>query len=217
MTASEEEKRLMVVLIATNKILTPLLRDFVPKRIEKLRIFLDNHLQKISPPCDLQTLTYSICQTDPLLKGLAFQNINNNHKIKTSEKGKDEYDCSIKSLVDLAKLYLPSYKAKYVAFGDSMDLSAALNLLGNNKYPTKAFVSENHSPNIKSLVNKFRTKVRNPAAHFIEKPWTEDFMNQCFEKIEALVKALVPADQEKETLDQLHLWKTKGTVLFVLI
>lgn len=203
-----------MVLIATNKILTPLLRDFVPKGIEKLRIFLDNHLQNISTPCDLQTLTYSICHTDLLLKGLAFQNINNNHK----KKGKEiQYDYSIKSLVDLAKLYLPSSKAKYVAFGDSMDLSAALNLLGNNKYPTKVFVSENPSLNIKSLVNEFRIKVRNPAAHFIEKPWTEPFMNQCFEKIEALVKALVPADQEKETLDQLHLWKTKGTVLSVLI
>ena len=43
MTASEEEKRLIVVLIATNKILTPLLRDLVPKGIEKLRSFLNNY------------------------------------------------------------------------------------------------------------------------------------------------------------------------------
>ena len=220
MRVSEKEKRLIVVLIATNKILTPLLRDLVPKGIEKLRSFLNNYLQHISTPCDLQKLTYSICHKDPLLKGLAFQNINNNHEIKTRKKGKGKkkrYDYSIKSLVDLAKLYLPSSNAKYVAFGDSMDLSAALNLLGNNKYPTQVFVSSNPSLDIKSLANEFRITVRNPGAHFIKKPWTEHFMNQCFEKLEALVKALVPADQEKETLDQLHLWKTKGTVLSVLI
>ena len=224
MRVSEEEKRWIVVLIATNKILTPLLRDLVPKEIEKLRSFLNNYLQNISTPCNLQTLTYSICHTDPLLKGLAFQNINNNHEIKTRKKGKGKkkrketkYDYSIKSLVDLAKLYLPSSNAKYVVFGDSMDLSAALNLLGNNKYPTQVFVSSNPSLNIKPLVDEFRITVRNPGAHFIEKPWTEHFMNQCFEKLEGLVKALVPANQEKETLDQLHLWKTKGTVLSVLI
>ena len=220
MRVSEKEKRLIVVLIATNKILTPLLRDLVPKGIEKLRSFLNNYLQNISTPCDLQKLTYSICHKDPLLKGLAFQNINNNHEIKTRKKGKGKkkrYDYSIKSLVDLAKLYLPSSNAKYVAFGDSMDLSAALNLLGNNKYPTQVFVSSNPSLDIKSLANEFRITVRNPGAHFIKKSWTEHFMNQCFEKLEALVKALVPADQEKETLDQLHLWKTKGTVLSVLI
>ena len=224
MRVSEEEKRLIVVLIATNKILTPLLRDLVPKGIEKLRSFLNDHLQSISTPCDLQTLTDSICDTDLHFKDMAFQNINNNHEIKTRKKGKGktkqkeiQYDYSIKSLVDLAKLYLPSSNAKYMAFGDSMDLSAALNLLGNNKYPTQVFVSSNPSLDIKSLANEFRITVRNPGAHFIEKSWTEHFMNQCFEKLEALVKALVPADQEKETLDQLHLWKTKGTVLSVLI
>ena len=43
MRVSEKEKRLIVVLIATNKILTPLLRDLVPKGIEKLRSFLNNY------------------------------------------------------------------------------------------------------------------------------------------------------------------------------
>ena len=224
MRVSEEEKRLIVVLIATNKFLTPLLRDLVPKEIEKLRSFLNDHLKSISKSYNLEKLTYSIYHEDRHFKSMAFQNINKNHEIKTRKKGKGKkkakemkYDYSIKSLVDLAKLYLPSSNAKYMAFGDSMDLSAALNLLGNNKYPTQVFVSSNPSLDIKSLANEFRITVRNPGAHFIEKSWTEHFMNQCFEKLEALVKALVPADQEKETLDQLHLWKTKGTVLSVLI
>lgn len=63
-----------------------------------------------------------------------------------------------------------------------------------------------------------RNTVRNPGAHYNESIWTEHFMNQCFEKLEALVEALVlPADQEKDALDQLHLWKTNGTVLSILI
>ena len=221
MTASEEEKRLIVVLIATNKILTPLLRDRVPKEIKKLWSFLTDHVKSISKSYELEKLTYSIYCRGRHFKSMAFQNINKNHEIKTRKKGKGKkkrYDYSIKSLVDLAKLYLPSSNAKYMEFGDSMDLSAALNLLGYNKYPTPVFVSSNPSlGDMKSLANEFRITVRNPGAHFIEKSWTEHFMNQCFEKLEALVKALVPADQEKETLDQLHLWKTKGTVLSVLI
>ena len=216
MRVSENDKRWLVVLVATEKIVTPLLRDFVAKGIEKLSVFLNNYLQNISKSCNLQTLTYEICSSDHNFKGLQFRNINNNNN-DDEKKTKVDYNYSINSLVDLAKLYLPGFLAKFAAFDNSMDLSAALCLMGYDSYPTQVFVSSNPSLDIKFLADDVKDVVRNPGAHYTEGTWTEDFMNKCFEKLEALVKALVPADQEKETLDQLHLWKTKGTVLSVLI
>ena len=210
-----------MVLVATDKIVTPLLRDFVAKEIEKLSVFLENDLQNNSKSCNLQTLTYKICRSDPNFKGLQFRNINNNSNNNNDDekkKKKDDYNYSINSLVDLAKLYLPGFLAKFAAFDNSMDLSAALHLMGYESYPTQVFVSSNPSLNIKSLANDVKDVVRNPGAHYIEGTWTEGFMNQCFEKLEALVRALVlPDDQEKNTLDQLHQWKTNGTVLSVFI
>lgn len=219
MSVSENDKRWLVVLVASDKIVAPFLRDFVPKGIGNLNVFLNDHLQSISTPCSLQTLTSSIChpsspaRPDPYLRDLKFQNINNNEG-----RSRKNYDYSVNSLVDLAKLYLPGYLAKFAAFDNSMDMSAALRLLGHNNYPTQVFVSSNPFLDIKSLADDVRNTVRNPGAHYNESIWTEHFMNQCFEKLEALVEALVlPADQEKDALDQLHLWKTNGTVLSILI
>ena len=213
MKISENDKRWIAVLVASNKIVAPLLRDFVSKGIGKLYDFLNDHLQNISTPCSLETLTYAIRHSDPFFRGMTFKNINNNEK-----KSKKDYNYSINSPVDLAKLYLPDHLAKFAGFDHSMDLSAALNLLGYNDYPTQVFVSSNPSLDIKSLANDFKKEVRNPQAHYDEEKWTEYFTNQRFEKLEALVHALVlPADEEGNALDKVHEWKTNGKVLSVLI
>ena len=219
MSVSENDKRWLVVLVATDKIVAPVLRDLVAKGIGKLNGFLNDHLQNISTPCSLQTLTYSIChpsapaRPDPHLGQLKFQNINSNVGLS-----RRDYNYSVNSLVDLAKLYLPGHLTNFAAFDNSMDMSAILRLLGQKNYPTQVFVPSNPFLDIKSLADDVRNAVRNPGAHYNENIWTEHFKNQCFEKLEALVKALVlPADQKKDALDQLHQWKTNGTVLSVLI
>ena len=212
MTISENDKRWLVTLVAPNQIVAPVLRDFVKTGMDKLYTFLDNHL-----PSSLQTLTYPIChpaspaRPDPLLNGLKFKNINNNSDLHGSSKV--NYDYKINSSVDLAKLYLPDYLAKFSAFDSSMDMSAALRLLGYNNYPTQIFVSSNPFVDVKSLADDVRNNVRNPTAHYDDSTWTENIFNQCFDKLEALVKGLVlPAAKEKETLDNLSEWKTKGRV-----
>lgn len=104
MSVSENDKRWLVVLVASDKIVAPFLRDFVPKGIGNLNVFLNDHLQSISTPCSLQTLTSSIChpsspaRPDPYLRDLKFQNINNNEG-----RSRKNYDYSVNSLVDLAK------------------------------------------------------------------------------------------------------------------
>ena len=217
MTISENDKRWLVTLVAPNKIVAPVLRDFVKTGMDKLYTFLDNRLPTITTPCSLQTLTYPIChpaspaRPDPFLKGLKFKNINNNSDLHGDNKV--NYDYKVNSSVDLGKLYLPDYLAKFSAFDSSMDMSAALRLLGYNNYPTQIFVSSNPLVDVKSLADDVRNNVRNPAAHYDNSIWTENFFNQCFDKLEALVKGLaLPAAKEKETLDNLSEWKTKGRV-----
>ncbi|XP_022808580.1 uncharacterized protein LOC111345557 isoform X1 [Stylophora pistillata] len=212
MSISENDKRWMVVLIAADKIVAPLLRDFGEKEFVKLYHFLDDHLLNISPPCNLNTLTYSICHPPPPhLEGLKFKNINNN-----DGKTKPTYNYAVNSPVDLAKLYLPAYLAKFAAFDNSMDMSAVLRLLGYDKYPTQVFVSSNPFLDLKLLADDVKNNVRNLGAHYDESIWTELFIHQCFEKLVALVEALVlPADQEKRTLDQLHQWETNGWELII--
>ena len=214
MNLSENDKIWLVVLVASNKIVTPLLRKLVSKGIDKLRVFLNDRLQNISTLCNIQTLTYSIYLEDPYLKGLHFGNINDNDKVK---KEKD-YNYSINSLVDLAKLHLPHYLAKFAAFDKSLEMTAVLRLLGYERYPFKVFESPNPSLDITSLANDVRELVRNPSSHYIEDNCTEHFLNMSFEKLMALVKAVVlPEDQVNDVLDQLHRWQKNGTVSSVLI
>lgn len=213
MNLSENDKIWLVVLVASNKTVTPLLRKLVPKGIKKLRDFLNDRLQNISTPCNIQTLTYSIYREDTYLKRLQFENINDN-KVKK----KEDYDYSINSLVDLAKLHLPNYLAKFAAFDESLEMAAVLRLLGYEHYPFKVFESPNPSLDITSLANDVRESVRNPLSHYIEGNFTEDFLNKSFENLMALVKAVVlPEDQVNDVLDELHKWQKNGTVSSVLI
>ena len=211
MNVSENDKIWFVVLIASNKIVTPLLRKLVPKGMKKLRDFLNDRL-----PCNIKELTYmsykSICSEDPYLKRLQFRNINDNDNDNVEMK---DYDYSINSLVDLAKLHLPHYLAKFDAFDKSLEMAAVLRLLGY-EFPLKVFESSNPSPDITSLANDVRESVRNPVSHYIEVNFTEDFLNNSFEKLMALVKAVV-LPEVNDVLDQLHKWQKNGTVSSVLI
>ena len=214
MKVSENDKIWFVVLVASNKIVTPLLRELVSKGIARLNDFLNDHLQNVSTPCNLQTLKYSIYRKDRYLKGLRFENINNNDEKKREE----DYHYSINSLVDLAKLHLPNYLAKFAAFDKSLEMTAVLRLLGYKLYPFKVFESPNPLLDIKSLANDVRELVRNPVSHYNEDNFTEHFLNKSFEKLMALVKAVVlPEDQVNDVLDQLHEWQKNGTVSSVLI
>ena len=119
---------------------------------------------------------------------------------------------TVNSSVDLAKLYLPDYLAVFSAFDKSMDLSAALRLLGCRKYPIQIFVSSDPLRDIQPLADDVRENVRNRGSHFKESDWTQIFFDQCFDKLEALLQYLpLLPDKKKELLDELSAWKTEGT------
>ena len=216
MDALGNDKRWLVTLVTLNKVVGPVSVDIVGKGMDELFAKLNNHLKGLPTPCSLQTLTYAdvrhLAATSSLassLKDLKFENINNNSgALKGTKKA---YNYNVKSSVDLAKLYLPDYLAVFSAFDKSMDLSAALRLLGYRKYPIQIFVSSDPSHDIQSLADDVRD-VRNHGCHFNESDWTQIFFDQCFDKLQTLSQFLpLLADQKKELSDQLSAWKTEGT------
>ena len=211
------EKRWLLTLVISNKVVAPVLQDIVRQGMDKLYATLNNYLNGLPTPCSLQTLTYAdVCHLAATpspassLKDLNFGSINNNSGVHG--KNKKAYNYNVNSSVDLAKLYLPVYLAVFTAFDKSMDLNAALRLLGCRKYPVQIFVSSDPLHDIQWLADDVRVNVSYRGIHFKESDWTQIFFDQCFDKLEALLQYLpLLPDKKKESLDQLSAWKTEGT------
>lgn len=202
MLVKDEGKRWIVVAIALHRVVAPVLRTFVEEGITKLYVHYDS-------TCNLKTLTQAQVSAHPELKLLNFKNINNNHL----KGNKCSYDYSINSEVDLAKLYLPRHLAqRFSAFDESLEMSAILGLLGSNA-PSSIFVPP--CPLIQAAADDVRDNVRNKWGHFNSTEWNDTFFNDCFDKLEALVKSIGLKDGGKITLDQLADWKTKGTMYII--
>ena len=200
---SDEETHWMVVGVAMVKVIAPVLRDTVKQGMVLHYSNLDASL-----PCNLKALTLTDVNTTSSLKNLTFGNINKNSKIHGKDKKK--YNYNVSSDVDLAKLYLPDYLAAFSAFDESLDLSAILHLLGRTT-PAVIFPSPDPSLSIQTAADDVRD-IRNRWAHANVYDWTEAFFNDCFLKLENLVKSVGLGVKEKSTLDQLHEWQTEGEV-----
>ena len=207
MMVSYEEKQWIVVGIAMNKVAAPVLRDAVKQGMDANYANLDRHCQLLHPPCTLKTLTHGVVQPDPIFGRLKFENINNNdHLYGKRYRG---YNFSINDSVDLAKLYLPGCLAQFTAFDDSLDMTAILRLLGFRNYMQLSATV--FSPHIQALADDVRENVRNKLSRFYVTEWTDALFNDCFDKLKTLVRSLgLTADVEKNTLDQLDVWQTKG-------
>ena len=202
---SAEKKRWIVVGIAI-QVAAPVLRNCIKQGMDKHYTNLDAYCSHLTTPCTLKTLTHHQVNADPNLKNLKFQNVNNNYHVHG--KNRSLYTYNINSSVDLAKLYLPDYLAQFSAFDDSLDMTAILRLLGFNNYVPVAIFSLL----TQTSADDVRESVRNKWGHFDTSEWSEAFFNDCFDKLEALVRSLgLTAGVEKSTLDQLNDWKTKGT------
>ena len=211
MMVSDSEKRWLVIGIAINKVVAPVLRDVIKQGMDTHYTNLDTYCSGLTTPCTLATLTYHQFHADPNLRRLKFQNINNNliiHRNPTSS-----YNYNVNSSVDLAKLYLhDKHLAEFSAFDESLDMTAILQLLQfNNYHPAAIF-----SVAIQTSADAVRKDVRNKWGHFDVTEWTEAFFNDCFSKLETLVRSLgLPGGKEKNTLDQLSDWQGKGIITCV--
>lgn len=208
MMTTEEEKRWVVIGIAMMKVVAPVLRDFINQEMTTHYANLDTYCTSLTSPCTLKTMTYHHVISDPYFQKLKFQNINTN--FQRHAKHKNLYNYNINGPVDLAKLYLPDYLAEFSAFDESMDMSAILRLLGFS-HPAPLFPSPYPSIPIQSSAVDVRENVRNKWGHCNVTEWTEVFFNDCFSKLETLVRSLgLSGGIEKNTLEQLSDWQTKG-------
>lgn len=209
---SDEEKRWLVVGVAMVEVVAPVLRDTVKQGMDLHYNNLDAYLSGLPVPCSLNTLTYTQASYDSTLKSLKFENINNNSQTHgKSKKDKPNYNYNVLSSVDLAKLYLPDYLATFSAFDESLDLSAILRLLGWSR-PAPIFPSPNPLLSLQKAADDVRDN-RNKWAHANLSEWSEAFFNDCFSKLESLVKSVgLQGTKEKNTLDQLSDWQTKGEI-----
>ena len=179
------------------------LRDVIKAGMDTHYDDLDKHL---TPSCTLKTLTYHYANTDPHLKKLKFQNVNNNGVLHGSDKR--NYSFTINNSVDLAEIYLPNHLAMFSAFDESLDMTAILNLLGISYYQPKAIFSAL----TQTSADDVRKNVRNKWGHFDVIEWPDTFFDDCFAKVEALVRSLgLTIEKEKKTLEDLYDWQTKGT------
>ena len=116
---------------------------------------------------------------------------------------------NIDNSLDLAKLYLPGYLAQFSGFDDSLDMTAILRLLGFRNYmqlPATVF-----SLHTKASADDVRENVRNKWGHVDVTEWTDALFNDCFDKLKTLVRSLgLTAGVEKNTMDQLDDWQSKG-------
>ena len=207
---SDEEKRWLVFGLAMNKVAVPVLRCFVQQGIFKHYKSLDMYCKGLTIPINLQALTSADVVTDPVLKHLKFQNINNNLLLHARKK--ILYDYGIRSAVDLAKLYLPEYLTKFSGFDESLDISAILRLLGFDN-PAPIFSSPNLFLSIQCAANDVRENVRNKWGHCNFNEWSEVFFSYCFAKLKSLIRSLGLTDgTERIALDQLNDWEAKGIV-----
>ena len=216
MLVSDEEKRWLVVGIAMNKVAAPVLRDFIKQGMDIHYTNLDIYCSGLATPCTLKMLTYHQVSTNPNFEHLKFQNIHNNLQLYGMKKN-DLYKYNYNSSVDLAKLFLPDHLAKFSGFDESLDMSAILRLLGFNN-PAPIFHSTKQSISIQLSADDVRENVRNKWGHCNVTDWTEVLFNDCFSKLETLVRSLgLTGGVEKNTLDQLSDWQTKGTYRLILV
>ena len=181
------EKRWLVVGIALCSILSPGLRPFVENGLKTEYANL-----KASHHIDSQTSSGYLKKCPTTGIGFCYKNIN--------PSSGTTFDYKVRSAVDLARLYLPTFMAKFTAFNEECDTSAVLNLLG--KVPTLS--------GAKAEASVVRENVRNEWAHCDLRHWTETKLNSCFDDMNNLAAA---CGLSGDLTDELKEWKMKGNLL----
>ena len=192
MELSENQKRWIVTGICLNKVVTPQLRKYIEPH---MITYYDNF--KKSNKIHTQTYATHLKTDGP--KKLNYEAINNNQKHGRNVR---LFDYKVTSHVDMAKLYLQTFRAKFSAFDESCDTSAVLGLLCE---------MPNTSSGIQVNARDVRAKVRNEWAHCNFADWDEPKFSAAFQKMEALVRSLgLPKNDTDGIVDELNDWKVKG-------
>ena len=195
---SVEKRRWVVVGLCLHSVVIPRLRGIISREVSKVY----EEMKSKKNPIDKQTSSKYQKTMPKDWKCLNYRNINGNHL-----KKEDQFDYKVKDDVSLAKL-LMEHMAKFNAFDNSFDASAALTVLS-----TPGFFNDP----VNVLAGNVNSVVRNEWAHprsdFAE--WTENKYDKCFSFLEELVKVIPGHDPEwkEEELSikcKLRWWKKYG-------
>ncbi|KXJ23410.1 hypothetical protein AC249_AIPGENE24690 [Exaiptasia diaphana] len=191
----ENNKRWVVVGIAIMKVLLPALRSFVLPNITK-------HYNDLKTSHNIHTQVFGThLKMDGTYK-FNYDSINSNQGKKPPL-----FDYTVTSKVDLAKLYLKPFMAKFTGIDESCDLSAVLGIIASASIFTMA--TQNAAENV-------RKHVRNDWGHCNFTVWDKAKIADCFSRMDVLVKSLKLGDEEeKKLLGQLKEWEEKGVALLL--
>ena len=196
MELSENQKRWIVTGICLNKVITPQLRKYIDPHM----LTCYDNFKKFNK---IHTQTYPTHLKTDGPKKLNYEAINNNQKHGRNVR---LFDYKVTSHVDMAKLYLQTFMAKFSAFDESCDTSAVLGLL---------CAVPNFNAAIQATAQDVRATVRNEWAHCNFADWNEFRFLDAFQKMEALVRSLgLPKNDTDGIVDELNDWMGKGTYYF---
>ena len=192
--------------IALNKILIPQIRPFVEQGINT-----EYNNLKISHNINVQGRRRRLQKWPASSKKLLkYENINGNDVRLNPHDGRFDYslfDYQVKSHVDFARLYVEKYMAKFTAFDDHCDASAVLSLLGGVPVFSAAA----------SSAGDVRI-ARNDWAHCVFNKWDTAKFQKSFTEMEQLIRNMaLPSVNERELLEELKDWETKGNFFVVFI
>ncbi|CAC5421080.1 unnamed protein product [Mytilus coruscus] len=191
----DNQKRWLVVGICLHSIISPALRTYVVPILTVLYNELIRY-QKI----DTQTYLTHLKQYQPTNAYLNYEAVNNNKAMYGYQKA--NYDYTIKSVVDLSKLFLQPHMTHYTGFDETCDSSTLLGLIINiDKFP----------PVVKSDAEDVRRNIRNPWAHCDFTEWDAVKYNNSFQQMEKQVKDLsLSPNEEHQIIGEMTKWKLNG-------
>ena len=189
---SVEKRRWVVVGLCLHSVVIPPLRGIISREVSKVyeEMKSKNHIDKQSSSKYQKKMPKG-------WKDLNYRNINRNHF-----KVEGLFDYKVKDDVSLAKL-LMEHVAKFNAFDNSFDASAALTVLS-----TPGFFNDS----VNALAQTVISVVRNKWAHPDFAEWTENMYHNCFAFLEELVKVIPGHDPEwnSSIKSRLIWWKKYG-------
>ena len=198
---TDDQRRWVVIGICLNKLLTPVLRNVLGKKV----LVWYNSLCLSPNQINKQTYKKHATKLPPSKLKLNYGNINknyDNHKLIYHA-----YDYNVQDPESLAKLFVQPFMAKFSGFDQTMDLSGALTVMGE--------ADPFHTSGAAPLANTVRKVVRNDWAHCDFSHWNDVNYHSCIQHIESLVKQLnLPSADENDFVNDLNNWKDKGKVIF---
>lgn len=198
---SVEKRRWVVVGLCLHSVVIPPLREIIACEVSKVY-----NEMKWKYHIDTQTPLDHLPRIQGDWKDLNYLNINENHF-----KNEGEFDYKVRDNVSLVKLLMERSMAKFNAFDNSFDASAALTVLSTSGF---------FDIPVNTIAMNVNSKVRKKWAHPNFTEWTEKHYESCFIFLEDLVKQISRHDptwnEKSRIIRRLHWWKEHGKCYIAL-